>query len=75
MSSEKPGIRFKINLIPFNPSGTEYVGSSRESIAAFRDVLAANGLETTIRLTRGQDIAAACGQLAAEAGRVQNAYT
>jgi 23S rRNA (adenine2503-C2)-methyltransferase len=55
---------FKVNLIPYNPTGSEYVGSSREAIEAFRGVLAANRLETTVRLTRGRGIAAACGQLA-----------
>jgi len=58
---------FKVNLIPFNPSGSEYSASGPAAIAAFRDVLAANGLKTTIRLTRGRDIHAACGQLAATA--------
>jgi 23S rRNA (adenine2503-C2)-methyltransferase len=58
---------FKVNLIPYNPtaSGTQYRGSSRESIAAFRDALAARGIPATIRLTRGREIDAACGQLAA----------
>jgi 23S rRNA (adenine2503-C2)-methyltransferase len=59
---------FKVNLIPYNPTDSVYEGSSREAIAAFRDVLAANGLVSTVRLTRGRDIAAACGQLAAATG-------
>jgi 23S rRNA (adenine2503-C2)-methyltransferase len=62
---------FKVNLIPYNPTGVggpdPYEGSSRESIAAFRAVLEQHGLEATVRLTRGRDIAAACGQLAASA--------
>jgi 23S rRNA (adenine2503-C2)-methyltransferase len=57
---------FKVNLIPYNPTGM-YDGSSRERIAAFRAVLDAARLPATVRLTRGRDIAAACGQLAAEA--------
>jgi 23S rRNA (adenine2503-C2)-methyltransferase len=57
---------FKVNLIPYNPTGT-YRGSSREAIAAFRGVLEEHGLRTTVRLTRGRDIDAACGQLAARA--------
>jgi 23S rRNA (adenine2503-C2)-methyltransferase len=57
---------FKVNLIPYNPTGM-YDGSSRERIAAFRSVLDAARLPATVRLTRGRDIAAACGQLAAEA--------
>jgi 23S rRNA (adenine2503-C2)-methyltransferase len=59
----------KINLIPFNPfprSGFER--SSQETIQRFRDVLLRAGLVTTIRRTRGEEIDAACGQLA---GRVR----
>jgi len=55
---------YKVNLIPYNPTGS-YGGSDRETIQAFVDTLALNGLSATVRLTRGQDIAAACGQLAA----------
>ena len=58
---------FKVNLIPFNPTDSEFTGSSRESIAAFRAALESNGIPATVRLTRGRDIAAACGQLAATA--------
>jgi 23S rRNA (adenine2503-C2)-methyltransferase len=57
---------FKVNLIPYNPTGM-YDGSSRERIAAFKAVLDEARLPSTVRLTRGRDIAAACGQLAAEA--------
>jgi 23S rRNA (adenine2503-C2)-methyltransferase len=55
---------FKVNLIPYNPTGM-YDGSSREAIARFKSVLDKAHLPATIRLTRGRDIAAACGQLAA----------
>jgi 23S rRNA (adenine2503-C2)-methyltransferase len=55
---------FKVNLIPYNPTGA-YDGSSREVIAAFKAVLDRARLPSTVRLTRGRDIAAACGQLAA----------
>ena len=55
---------FKVNLIPYNPTGM-YDGSSRDRIAAFKTVLDAARLPATVRLTRGRDIAAACGQLAA----------
>ncbi|HEX5309127.1 MAG TPA: 23S rRNA (adenine(2503)-C(2))-methyltransferase RlmN [Solirubrobacteraceae bacterium] len=58
---------FKVNLIPFNPTESEFQGSSRESIAAFKRALEQNGIEATVRLTRGRDIDAACGQLAARA--------
>jgi len=57
---------FKVNLIPYNPTGM-YDGASRDRIAAFKNVLGAARLPATVRLTRGRDIAAACGQLAAEA--------
>jgi 23S rRNA (adenine2503-C2)-methyltransferase len=56
---------FKVNLIPYNPTGA-FDGSSRRAIDAFKAVLDAAGLPATVRLTRGRDIAAACGQLAAE---------
>jgi 23S rRNA (adenine2503-C2)-methyltransferase len=55
---------FKVNLIPYNPTGM-YEGSPRGRIAAFKAVLDAARLPSTVRLTRGRDIAAACGQLAA----------
>jgi 23S rRNA (adenine2503-C2)-methyltransferase len=57
---------FKVNLIPYNPTGA-YGGSSRKAIDAFRATLEQSGLPATVRLTRGRDIAAACGQLAATA--------
>jgi 23S rRNA (adenine2503-C2)-methyltransferase len=56
---------FKVNLIPYNPTGM-YAGSTRKAIAAFKDVLDGARLPATVRLTRGRDIAAACGQLAAD---------
>jgi 23S rRNA (adenine2503-C2)-methyltransferase len=56
---------FKVNLIPYNPTGA-YDGSTRDAIAAFKAVLDRAGLPATVRLTRGRDIQAACGQLAAE---------
>jgi 23S rRNA (adenine2503-C2)-methyltransferase len=57
----------KVNLIPFNPFPmTQYERSSRETIDAFRDKLIQNGINTITRKTRGDDIDAACGQLAGE---------
>jgi 23S rRNA (adenine2503-C2)-methyltransferase len=56
---------FKVNLIPYNPTDSPYEGSTRESIAAFRAALEGRGIPVTVRLTRGRDIDAACGQLAA----------
>jgi 23S rRNA (adenine2503-C2)-methyltransferase len=83
---------FKVNLIPYNPTGCapeargqarrdaehshqsaspddsrRYSSSSRDAIAAFKAVLEEHGLSATVRLTRGRDIDAACGQLAAKA--------
>lgn len=60
-------VRCKFNLIPFNPfpaSGLKRSG--RERVQAFARVLADAGLVTTVRKTRGDDIDAACGQLAGE---------
>jgi len=55
---------FKVNLIPYNPTGM-FEGSTRKAIAAFKDVLDRARVPATVRLTRGRDIDAACGQLAA----------
>jgi 23S rRNA (adenine2503-C2)-methyltransferase len=54
---------FKVNLIPYNPTGM-YDGSPRARIAAFKAVLDRAHVPATVRLTRGRDIEAACGQLA-----------
>lgn len=60
----------KINLIPFNPfPQTRFRRSDPDAIAVFRDILLAANLVTITRKTRGDDIDAACGQLA---GRVQD---
>jgi len=60
----------KLNLIPFNPfPGTGFRTSPRARIRAFQQVLMDAGVTTTIRKTRGEDIDAACGQLA---GQVQD---
>jgi 23S rRNA (adenine2503-C2)-methyltransferase len=76
----QPRKAFKVNLIPFNPIGPArasprpparhptdagFRGSGRDAIAAFRAALEQRGVRTTVRLTRGRDIDAACGQLAA----------
>jgi 23S rRNA (adenine2503-C2)-methyltransferase len=65
---------YKVNLIPYNPTGA-YDGSSPERIERFRAILAEHRVTATVRLTRGRDIEAACGQLASarrqpRAGRV-----
>jgi 23S rRNA (adenine2503-C2)-methyltransferase len=60
-------VRSKFNLIPFNPfPRSEFKRSSPERIRGFADILARAGLTATTRKTRGDDIAAACGQLAGD---------
>lgn len=62
------GVPAKVNLIPFNPfPGTGYRRSPPEAVERFRQILLSRGLNTITRKTRGDDIDAACGQLA---GRV-----
>ncbi len=64
------GIPSKVNLIPFNPfPSTRYARSSNNRIHRFRDILAAAGYTVITRKTRGDDIDAACGQLA---GKIQD---
>ncbi len=58
---------YKVNLIPYNPTDVGMHGSTPKAIEAFRAELERRGLGATVRLTRGRDIAAACGQLAAGA--------
>jgi 23S rRNA (adenine2503-C2)-methyltransferase len=64
----QPRNAFKVNLIPYNPTDASFSGSGRDAIAAFRAALEERGVRTTVRLTRGRDIDAACGQLAARGG-------
>jgi 23S rRNA (adenine2503-C2)-methyltransferase len=60
----------KVNLIPFNPfPGSAYQRSGPDALNRFRQVLLDAGIMTIVRRTRGDDIAAACGQLA---GQVSN---
>jgi 23S rRNA (adenine2503-C2)-methyltransferase len=64
------GCPAKVNLIPFNPfPHTHYQRSLPETIARFREILFKAGIITVTRKPRGEDIDAACGQLA---GKVQN---
>jgi 23S rRNA (adenine2503-C2)-methyltransferase len=63
------GIPAKVNLIPFNPSpGLAFSAPSPERVEAFRSILEARRVTAVVRRNRGRDIAAACGQLAAEGG-------
>ncbi|MBY0469547.1 23S rRNA (adenine(2503)-C(2))-methyltransferase RlmN [bacterium] len=58
------GIPNKINLIPFNEhSGSEFLRPSDETVRKFQRYLVDRGLTATVRISRGQDILAACGQL------------
>ena len=62
------GRSFKVNLIPYNPissTGGLYEGSPRDAIERFKRVLERARIPATVRLTRGRDIEAACGQLVA----------
>jgi 23S rRNA (adenine2503-C2)-methyltransferase len=63
----EPRGAFKVNLIPYNPTESGFQGSSRGAIDAFRAALEERGVRATVRLTRGRDIDAACGQLAVSA--------
>ena len=57
-------VRAKVNLIPWNPGELPYRKPTPESIEAFRNVLAVKGMPVFVRYSRGQDVMAACGQLA-----------
>jgi 23S rRNA (adenine2503-C2)-methyltransferase len=59
------GISAKVNLIPFNPfPKTQYQTSKEVTINQFQNILYRSGIRTTTRRTRGDDVDAACGQLA-----------
>ncbi len=71
------GISAKVNLIPFNPfPETQYKISKKATIEAFQDVLFNHGIRAMTRRTRGEDVDAACGQLAGKVvdktGRTQS---
>jgi 23S rRNA (adenine2503-C2)-methyltransferase len=62
------GIRCKINLIPFNPHpGSEFGRPETDDVEVFQQILYSQGLQVNVRRPRGDDIAAACGQLQGEA--------
>jgi 23S rRNA (adenine2503-C2)-methyltransferase len=61
------GVNCKLNLIPFNPfPASGLTRSPNTRVAAFAKLLSDAGIVTTVRKTRGDDIAAACGQLAGD---------
>lgn len=57
-------IRAKVNLIPWNPGNLPYRAPTPDSIEAFKEVLLEKGVPVFVRYSRGQDVFAACGQLA-----------
>lgn len=58
------GMNATVNLIPYNPvSGLDYLPPTLEACKAFQNILMEHGIKTTLRVERGQDIDAACGQL------------
>ncbi len=62
----------KVNLIPFNPwPGSLYKCSSKERIRMFASIVEKSGYISPVRVTRGQDIMAACGQLKSESIRTK----
>jgi 23S rRNA (adenine2503-C2)-methyltransferase len=64
------GIPAKVNLIPFNPwPGSQYKPSSRQQLLKFAQIVSDAGFASPIRMPRGQDILAACGQLRTESRR------
>jgi len=63
------GLPVKLNLIPFNEwEGSGYRRPDEARVIAFQERVLASGIHTTVRASRGRDIQAACGQLAAKAG-------
>jgi len=67
------GIPAKVNLIPFNPwPGSDYLPSTRENLDKFAAIVMAAGFSSPIRMPRGRDILAACGQLRTESKKGRN---
>ncbi|MCW2955610.1 MAG: hypothetical protein JWO69_479 [Thermoleophilia bacterium] len=62
--SEQPG-QFHVNLIAYNPTGTEFVGASDAAVRTFSSIVERFDIETSYRVSRARDISGACGQLAA----------
>ncbi|MBT4769670.1 MAG: 23S rRNA (adenine(2503)-C(2))-methyltransferase RlmN [Rhodospirillaceae bacterium] len=66
------GLPAKVNLIPFNPwPGTPFECSGKKAIKVFADIVNDAGYSSPVRVTRGQDIMAACGQLKSESRRLK----
>jgi 23S rRNA (adenine2503-C2)-methyltransferase len=63
------GLKVKVNLIPFNPwPGSEFETPTDEQIMVFQEILTAKNYTAIIRKSKGRDVSAACGQLAAQDG-------
>ncbi|GBQ16313.1 23S rRNA (adenine(2503)-C(2))-methyltransferase RlmN [Swaminathania salitolerans] len=70
------GLPAKVNLIPFNPwPGSEFRPSTREQLAKFAAIVMDAGFASPIRMPRGRDILAACGQLKTESERMRRGET
>lgn len=58
------GLHCHVNLLPYNEvSGSSYIPTRKERLHQWQNALSENGIETTVRNSRGSDIAGACGQL------------
>lgn len=64
---------FHVNLIAYNPTDSGYVGSEASVVEAFGDILRRAGIDASYRVSRGRDISAACGQLAAPVAAARRA--
>ncbi len=64
------GLKSYVNLIPWNATCESFRKPSREKVEQFRQVLVSRGIEAEVRRERGEDIAAACGQLRKREGRI-----
>ena len=64
---------FHVNLISYNPTGSTYVGSSDAAVTKFSGILERAGVPASYRISRGRDISAACGQLAAPVAAARTA--
>ena len=62
------GTDIHVNLIPLNPTAGEFRRPSRERVRQFRDALSSRGTNCTVRVEKGVEISAACGQLRTESG-------
>jgi len=70
------GLPAKVNLIPFNPwPGSEFKPSTREQLQKFAAIVMDAGFAAPIRMPRGRDILAACGQLKTESERLRRSTT